>query len=69
MRRIVLILIIVIALSTACKKNYTCTCAVIFNGLTSYTSTSFDGTKNEAKSECTALNQTTATQTVTCALN
>jgi hypothetical protein len=69
MQKIILTLVLLIALTTACKKNYTCTCTVLFSGTTSLTSTSFDNTKAEAKSQCTALNQTTATQTITCALN
>ena len=69
MYKIISVLIIVLALTTACKKNYTCTCTVLFSGTTSLTSTSFDNPKAEAKSQCTALNQTTATQTVTCAIN
>ncbi len=69
MQKIVLTFILVIALSTACKRNYTCTCTVLFGGTNSTTATKFNNTKANATGDCNALNSTTATQTVSCSLN
>ena len=69
MNRIVFALGVLFILTTACTKNYTCVCDVYFSGTTSTTSTKFNDTKSKATNDCNALNATTATQTVTCALN
>jgi len=66
MNRIVFALAVLFILTTACTKNYTCVCDVYFSGTTS---TKFNDTKSKATNDCNALNATTATQTVTCALN
>ena len=56
-------------LTTSCKKNYLCSCTVVFNNTSGTTSTTFKNTKKEATNLCNALGKTTATQTITCALN
>ncbi len=77
MKKVILSLVVVAALSTAsCKKNYTCTCTVTIPGLANETvSYTIDDTKSKAKTACTA-EQTTATSvyagtgaTATCAIN
>lgn len=69
MKRSILVLFVIFTLVTGCKKNFTCICSVFFGGTTSTTSTKYNNTKSKATSDCNGLNQTTATQTVTCALN
>jgi hypothetical protein len=65
MKKVILSLVVVAALSTACKKNYTCTCTVGgTGGLT--TSTTFKATKSTATSDCNALSN--STNSVSCAI-
>ncbi|HXD92545.1 MAG TPA: hypothetical protein VNX01_04990 [Bacteroidia bacterium] len=51
MKKIILSLIVVAALSTSCKKNYTCTCTSNNVVVTSYI---INGTKSTATTDCTA---------------
>ncbi len=69
MKKIIFAIGIVFVLTTGCKRDYTCTCSVLFSGTTSTTSTKFNDTKSKATNDCNSLNSTTATQTVICALN
>jgi hypothetical protein len=62
MKKAILSLIVVAALSTSCKKDYNCVCTL--NGTTSSTSTTVNGTKSSAQASCNALQ----TSGVTCAI-
>ncbi|HEX7412528.1 MAG TPA: hypothetical protein VF411_00690 [Bacteroidia bacterium] len=54
----------------SCKKNYYCTCTVAAWGKNTTTApTKYYNTKTQATKECSSLNKTIATETVTCELN
>jgi hypothetical protein len=63
MKKIILSLVVVAALSTSCKKDYTCVCKS--NG-TVVATTTINGTKSTASNSCQANG--TAYNAYTCAL-
>ena len=69
MKKVILSLVVVAALSTACKKNYTCKCTIT-DGTTTTTSTStIDNTKSKATTACNGASATVAgTETTTCSI-
>lgn len=79
MKKVILSLVVVAALSTvSCKKNYTCTCTIVYSGALAGTPNAtitytIDDTKSKAKTACTS-DATTATaggagETATCSIN
>lgn len=75
MKKVILSLVVVAALSTAsCKKNYTCTCTVVYSGAfagqpNTVTTVTIDNTKSKATTACNGLVVSTAGATETCSLN
>ena len=54
MKKIILSLVVIAALSTACKKNYNCVCSGTSGGLSVSTNAIIDNTKSKATTACNA---------------
>jgi|GEM_PF-3413377 hypothetical protein len=68
MKKIILSLIIVAALSTSCRKAHTCTCTTLQPGINDFTTVvTIDNTNSKASTTCTGFGMTVAgTATTTC---
>jgi hypothetical protein len=56
---LLLIPVLLIVLTTSCKKNYTCQCTVTYNGNTQFYDMNIENsTKRKAKSECNDYQKT-----------
>jgi hypothetical protein len=70
MHKIIISLIVIVALSTSCRKSYNCTCTTAQPGVDIVTTTeNIDNFKNKANTICTNIGITIAgTATTTCAI-
>ncbi len=70
MKRMLLVVIVGVALSS-CSKTYTCTCTSVQpNGtVTDVTTKSISGTKGNSEEKCKQFNNVNANITTTCLLN
>jgi len=71
MKKVILSLIIVAALSTACKKNYNCLCvATLSGGGTTNVTSVINDTKSKATKTCTSYETSSAvaSETLTCTI-
>ncbi len=68
MKKIILSLIAVAALSTSCRKAYTCTCTTLQPGIDNFkTVVTIDNSKSKATTTCNSWAMTVAgTATTTC---
>ncbi|HXB39743.1 MAG TPA: hypothetical protein VNZ49_04325 [Bacteroidia bacterium] len=70
MRKTILIMIAAIALSTSCRKAYTCTCVTQQPGIEDFkTVVTIDNTQSKAKTTCNSWSMTVAgTATTNCTI-
>jgi hypothetical protein len=71
MKKIILSLIIVAALSISCKKNYNCVCnGALYGGQTTNVTIIVNDTKSKAKTTCAnyQTSSTVGTETITCSI-
>ena len=68
MKKIILSLIAVMAISSSCRKAYTCTCTTLQPGIDNFiTTNTIDNTATKAKTVCSSWQMTVAgTATTTC---
>ena len=68
MKKVILSLVVVAALSTACKKNYTCKCTITDGTTTTTSTTTIDNTKSKATTACNGGNSSSNGVTSTCTI-
>ena len=68
MKKIILSLVVIAALSTACKRNHSCVCTVVDGSITTTGTSEIDDTKSNAAATCASYTVAVNGGTETCVI-